>query len=342
MPFDQACSPELQLIVLSPGAGYPQPRQVGLPRTGRAAHSGSMLKASQFEHGAARRDHAAAVLGRYAVESALRDGALAQPWRGVVVDARRALDPTTRAAAARLVCGPDAVLARQTAAALHGCTAAATRDVHVLLPYSKWARSKPGLIVHHDRFSLCDVVVLHGLPVTALDLTIAELLCTERRWVALASLDQVLLGRSDRDAAEFVADVDVRLAARDDRRGVRIADALLALWTTGAESPQESRLRLLVVDAGFPIPVVQHPIVTLSGKVLYRLDLAWPELRICVEYDGHDAHEERQEYDAERDRRLAARGWRVIRVRKGDLADPTRLIHELTQAFAASRTLFAA
>jgi hypothetical protein len=236
-----------------------------------------------------------------------------------------------------LVCGPDAVLSHHTAATLHGYTAAHTPDVHVTVPYSNWVRSKKGLVVHHDRFRECDVVIRHGLRIFDQESTIAELLCSQQRWVGLACLDQALSGLNDQQVKEFVAVVGGRLAARDDRRGVRTADALLVLGTSGAESPQESRLRLLVVDAGFPIPVTQYPIYTMQGDLIYRLDMAWPELRIGLEYDGYAAHEDREDFDAERDRRLAGRGWRIIRARKEDVSDPARLFAELRRSFAERR-----
>lgn len=285
-------------------------------------------------HGAALRKDAAASLGEHVLAATLRDGLLAQPWRGVVIDGRRTLDPLTRASAALLACGPGAVLSRETAAALHGCTVVQSPEVHVTVPYSRWVRSRSGLIVHHDRFVDDDVETCHGMPVMELELAIADLLCTQRRWVALACLDQALAGRSDQQVGAFVAAVDRRLAVRDDRRGILQAESLLCLGTSGADSPQESRLRLLVIDAGFPIPVTQHRILTLSGELIYKLDIAWPELRIALEYDGYEAHEGREEYDSERDRRMVGRGWRVIRVRKEDLVNPEPFLAQLRQAFA--------
>lgn len=259
---------------------------------------------------------------------------LAQPWRGVVVDGRRALDPLTRASAALFACGPGAVLSRETAASLQGCTVVRSPEVHVTVPYSRWVRRKSGLIVHHDRFADEDVESCQGMPVMELGLAIADVLCTQRRWVALACLDQALAGRSDSEVRAFVAAVGRRLEKRDDRRGIRQAESLLCLGTSGAESPQESRLRLLAIDAGFPIPATQHRIVTLNGQLIYKLDIAWPELRIALEYDGYEAHEGREEYDAERDRRMVGRGWRIIRVRNEDFLNPEPLLAQLRQAFA--------
>jgi hypothetical protein len=277
------------------------------------------------------------VLGERVVRGALRDGVLAQPWRGVVVDGKRNLHPLTRAAAGLLAGGAGAVLSRNTAAALQGCTAATSVDVHITVPYTNWVRSKPGLVVHHDRFDEDEVILRDGLPVLPLVAAVTDLLCAETRWVALACLDQALAGLSDIEAGAFIADVDRRLVDRDDRRGIRAAEGLLCLGTGLAESPQESRLRLLVTDSGFPNPVPQHKIVTLDGRLLFRLDLAWPELRIALEYDGYEAHEGRQRNDAERDLQMAGRGWQVIRVRKGDLADPAPFLGALRQAFRERR-----
>ncbi len=50
----------------------------------------------------------------------------------------------------------------------------------------------------------------------------------------------------------------------------------------------ESWLRLRIVDAGFPRPVVQIEVLDADGRCVYRLDLGWPDRRLAVEYDGQD------------------------------------------------------
>lgn len=268
------------------------------------------------------------------MRAALRDGVLVQPWRGIVVDGNRALDPVTRAAAALLHCGPRAVLSHGTAAALHGCGAARTAAVHVTVPRPVRVRSGPGLVVHRGIIRPRDVTALHGLAVVVLDHAVAEVLCGPPRWRALACLDQALAACAENHERAFANAVGSRLAERASTRGVRVAASLLRLGDRRAESPPESRLRLLVIDGGFPIPVTQYPIVDLAGVRRYRLDLGWEELRIGLEYDGYEAHEGREAYDAARDRALAGRGWLIIRARKEDFAHPERLLHELAQAFA--------
>ena len=287
-------------------------------------------------HGAQRRADLASVIGEYAVRADLRQGTLTQLWPGVVVPRARLLDPTTRAAAALLYVGDGAVICGPTAASLYGYTAADGTDVHVTVPYNRWVRRRPGLILHHDRFWDEDVVALLGMPVLALDLVIAELLCTAPRRLALACADQAIAA-AGANGESFLFAIGERLVRRSDRRGTRRADVLLGLVTGRADSPPESWLRLLVVDAGYPVPVAQYEVRDLAGRLLYVLDLAWPALRVALEYDGYEAHEGRESSDAQRDAWLNGRGWIVIRVRADDLRDPVRMLAELASAFRSRR-----
>jgi hypothetical protein len=287
-------------------------------------------------HGAHLRRDLVHRFGEHAVRVALRDGLLDQPWRGVFVARDRAAQLETRAAAALLLVGRQGVLSGRTAAALHGCTAAADcGDIHVTVPYECRVRNRPGMVLHRDRFDTADVTTRMGMPVLVLDFVIADLLCTQSRRLALACADQALAALPPNQRETFRAEVDDRLVHRDDRRGTRRAEVLLALATGLAESPPESWMRLLVADAGFPLPEPQFEVRDLNGRLVYRLDMAWPESRVALEYDGFEAHEDRSEADAERDRRLAGRGWVVVRARAQDLRQSDRLIGELRRAFAA-------
>jgi len=288
-------------------------------------------------HGACTRSQAVAALGEYGVRSAVAAGVLVPLWPRVLVDSGRLLELRTRAAAALLVAGPDAVLCGRTAAWLLGCTAARTSTVHVLLPYDRRCRRQDGLRIHQGRCTEEDVVEIDGLPVLALDLVISELLCRDERREALACADQAVARHPEQQWARFTASVERRLACRVDRRGTKRAAALLSIVDGRAESPPESWLRLLVVEAGFPLPDVQHPVLDIDGELRYRLDLAWPQLRIALEYDGYEAHAGRAERDAARDDDLARRGWLTIRATADDLRNPVRLLDTLTGAFRSRR-----
>ncbi|MER7863661.1 DUF559 domain-containing protein [Amycolatopsis japonica] len=272
-------------------------------------------------------------MGRRAVLEGLARGALAQPWRGVVVHAADLLKLPTLAQAALLAIGPPAVLSGVTSLALHGISAAEGTTVHLTVPYSRRVGSRPGLVVHRAEFHPSDIVELDELPLFSLDRALADHLCDGDERTAFAALEEAMHNLAPDHRAVLHTNVRDRLLDRRDRRGIHRAQMLLALATGEAESPSESILRLIVVEAGLPVPVAQYEIDTIDGRKLYVLDLAWPELRIALEYDGYAAHEGRQDYDAERDARMAARGWITVRATAADLRDPRRLLVELRGAF---------
>ena len=169
-------------------------------------------------HGAYRRADLLRECGRRRLDHALRAGVLRPLWCGVVVDAERELDVRTRAAAALLTTNRDAVICGPTAAVLNGCTAVSSPDTHVLVPYSRNPKKRPGLVVHHGSFYRDQVIVLDGLRVLNLSQVIADLLCLARPADALAAGDEALrqAGLSCDDFRSAVAD---RMRARPDPRG---------------------------------------------------------------------------------------------------------------------------
>ena len=98
-------------------------------------------------------------------------------------------------------------------------------------------------------------------------------------------------------------------------RGIRKLRRALDLVDGGAESPQETRLRLLLVQAGLPRPDTQIP-VTENLRVVRRIDMGWPKWTVGVEYDGEQHFTGAEDYanDIDRLEFLANRGWTIIRV----------------------------
>ena len=284
-------------------------------------------------HGAYRRADLLRECGRRRLDDALRTGVLHALWPRVVVDGNRVLDVRTRAAAALLTTDADAVICGPTAASVHGCTALTSSDTHVLVPYGRAPREQPGLVVHHSCFFRDQVMVLDGLRVLALPQVVADLLCTARAADALAIGDETLRMAAPR-CDEFRAAVLCRIRARPDPRGSVRGPHLWELASPRAESAPESWTRMLLIESGFPLPEVNFSLLSPSGCELYRLDLAWPHLRIAVEYDGHAVHAGREEEDAAREDDLRKRGWIIVRGRSADLVDPTRLLTQLRAAFA--------
>lgn len=104
----------------------------------------------------------------------------------------------------------------------------------------------------------------------------------------------------------------------------------------GVESPKETETRLLIVDAGLPEPVVQHEVFD-GRRLVARIDLAYPQWKIAVEYegDGHRTGAAQWRRDIQRQRELEDRGWIVIRITQLDLTDGSAaLLRRIRRAIA--------
>lgn len=66
------------------------------------------------------------------------------------------------------------------------------------------------------------------------------------------------------------------------------------LQDSASESPKETWLRLLIIEAGFPKPQTQ--IRVRGGSGTYFLDMGWEDLKIAVEYDGDQHRTDRRQF----------------------------------------------
>jgi Protein of unknown function (DUF559) len=226
-----------------------------------------------------------------------------------------------RAAAARLVVSPGAVFVDRTAAWLHGVDVYDYRELEVLPPLDcvvlrdRARVERPELVGGERDLAPTDLTTVFGLRVTTPLRTAMDLACRLPRPDGLAALDE-LMRRFDLSHGQVLG----QLPRYRRRRGVVKARELASIADPLAESPRESRTRLAIHDAGLPRPTLQHW-VDDHGTPVYRLDLAYPQHRVAVEYDGQEWHDRTQaQRDADRLRRqwLTAHGWTVIVVRRGD------------------------
>ncbi|WP_160329736.1 endonuclease domain-containing protein [Microterricola viridarii] len=165
----------------------------------------------------------------------------------------------------------------------------------------------------------------HGLPVAsaaAMWVQLAGLLPPDELVVVgdYLVLDPFLLDPLDPRPYATIAELADQLAAHRGR-GKRAAVAALARVRTGAESRPETLLRLLLVDAGLPEPLLNQVLKDSGGRFLGRVDMVYPEWRVVVEYDGDQHRTSTAQYERDLTRLDAIRraGWTVIRVRKHGL-----------------------
>lgn len=250
---------------------------------------------------------------------------LCRVFRGVYAPSRLPDSPEFRAAAAALVIEPGHVAVDRTAAYLHGVDVLTHGEHQIPPPVETCALrgSRPTQradIRGRTRDLLRrDITVLHGLRVTTPLRTSLDLGCHLHRRDAFAAMNEFarMHGVTRRDLFK-------ELPRYKRRRGVVQARGLAPIVTPRVESMRESWTLLEVVDAGLPMPELQYW-VEIDGRPTYRLDLAWPRARVCVEYDGHAWHgrtPEQQEYDERRRQWLRDHGWTVIVVRAGDFTEP--------------------
>ena len=130
---------------------------------------------------------------------------------------------------------------------------------------------------------------------------------------------------------QFVRDAVARLPRC---RGSRLARQIVEPADGLAESPPETRLRLLMLRAGLPTPSAQYRVFDDTSFVA-RVDFAFPAFALAVEYDGA-WHGQPGELARDRRRlnRLTAAGWRVLFVTAADMQAPDELLARLTKALA--------
>ena len=102
-----------------------------------------------------------------------------------------------------------------------------------------------------------------------------------------------------------------------------------------AQSPQETRVRLLLHRSDLPEPTAQYRVADDRGRFVAIVDFAWPELKIALEYDGR-WHAEPGQFAKDRARlnRLTAAGWRVVFVTAEDMRHPILLVRRIAAALA--------
>lgn len=140
--------------------------------------------------------------------------------------------------------------------------------------------------------------------------TAVDLACRLPEDAAVAAIDALA-----RAARLKVPDIELAAGRHSGRRGIKQARASIALVDPGAESPQETWLRLLVIRAGYPPPQTQYPIYNEYGALIGEVDNAWPELKIAIEYEGlHHTDPDVLHKDIARIDEIRDMGWIVIRV----------------------------
>jgi hypothetical protein len=237
------------------------------------------------------------------------------------------LTATTRARAAWLWSRRRGVVAGHSASALYG---------------AKWVdhRAPAQLLYEHRRppFGICtwsdgiaddEIQLVGDVPATTPARTAFDLACRNPVGKAVAAIDALA-----RATQLKVADAESVAERHTGHRNIRRARRALTLVDAGAESPWETWLRLLVIEAGYPPPQTQIPVYGQYGELVAVVDMGWEDVKIALEYEGDHHRTDRRQFrrDIERFEALPELGWITIRV----MAEHTRggILARLAAAWA--------
>jgi hypothetical protein len=230
-----------------------------------------------------------------------------------------------RTVGAWLWSGRDSVIAGLAAAALHGALwIDAATPIEMI-----WRCGRPpnGIAVRKERIDAEDIMLIDGIPVTTPERTAFDIARHLPRDLAVRHLDALA-------RATGVKATDVQLLGEryPRARGLPRSRIALPLMDAGAESPQETRVRLILIDDGLPPPRTQ--IRVTDGVREAFLDMGYDEPMVGFDYDGehHQTNRGRYVHDIGRAELIDRRGWIDIHV----VAEHSRrfILHRAHTAFA--------
>jgi very-short-patch-repair endonuclease len=243
-----------------------------------------------------------------------------QTWRRLLPDVyvHRELVPDHRiwCAAVSLVMPSGAAIGGLSAAHLFGGVEPHRGSpVSIVAARTIGAHTSDRIRVHNTVLAPADITSTGGLPVTTPERTAFDLGRRAGRRTAVVAFDAMLhQGVLDLGA---VADL-----ARERHwwPGIERLHRVVELADARAESPMETLLRLLLLDSGLPAAQPQFEVRDSRGRLIARVDLAWPRIRLAVEYEG-DHHREQEQFrrDIGRVNALRMAGWAVLRLTADDV-----------------------
>ena len=239
-----------------------------------------------------------------------------------------------------------AVLSHGSAAVVHGLptwTSALDR-VHITRPRTGGGAMRGVVTIHTSALPVSHVAEVHGLTVTSLERTIADLGRTLPIEQAVAAADRAVGSGLDVDELERA------LSCQRGWPGVPRARQVGRLLDGLAESPGESVSRVRCWQAGLPAPTLQF-VVRREGVEIARCDFGWEEQRTLGEFDGKIkygrllrpgetaqdvVYREKLREDALRDL-----GWQVVRWTWSELYQPGVVADRIRRAFDRARVRIA-
>ncbi|MBA3781715.1 MAG: type IV toxin-antitoxin system AbiEi family antitoxin domain-containing protein [Nocardioides sp.] len=224
---------------------------------------------------------------------------------------------------------PTSVLSHQSAAIEHGAPVwgVPLNQVHLTRTDGKAGRREAGLVHHRGALPQEHVVTLNGVPVTSATRVAVEVTTVASVESALVTVNGLLHAKATTQQAISALVNDFRFWPHS-----LAADLVMRLADHRIESPGESRFLYLCWNQHLPRPKPQVWVYE-AGRRVARLDFAWPEYGVFVEFDGREKYvrfrREGETLDQflmrekKREERVCLlTGWVCIRISWADLSQP--------------------
>lgn len=216
--------------------------------------------------------------------------------------------------------------------------------IHVARPADGWKPRRRNVVGHQLSFKEGEVVMFDGVRITA----------PARTWLDLASIlsvdELVVAGDSivnehspdfpfPKEPLATIEDLRRIIQEHPGMRGVRRARTALELIRCGADSAPETTMRLAMMYAGLPEPILNVVLRDGMGYPVLWPDAAYPEQRIAIQYDGaHHGDPEQYRRDIKRLAVTEALGWREVRIQQSDLEGDRPFVVEKIRSVLRKRT----
>ncbi len=238
--------------------------------------------------------------------------------------------PELRLAAASRRLPPGAAFSGLAAAWLHGLTGDLPEPIEVTVPANVTVSARVGMKVRRCGLEREDVVRVGGLPVTSVARTLRDVCIRTPLVEAVVLVDAALHARLISLAALRSA-----AAAATGKQGVQLLRRAIDHAEPKAESPMETRMRMILVLSGLPRPEAQVTIRDGLLRFCGRVDLYYPQAKLAIEYDGA-THKDSIAEDNRRHNRLVHAGVRVLRFTAADLYNTPELVVSRVRAALAA------
>lgn len=240
-------------------------------------------------------------------------GLLIPVHRGVYRLAGASASWRQRAMAASLAYGPPCAVSHRAGARIWGFEGILAPDPEITVPTTRDGR-RAGILTHRGPLPASDVTACYGIPVTTPRRTLADLAAATSTYLLERAVDDALRRRLVRPD-ELAGYVEV---SRGSGYGGNAALRDLLEFRVGhpgrGDSEWEDRVYGWIIDDGLESP--RRQVTVILDGVQRILDMAYPDRKIAIEFDGWDYHGRRHRFDADAARydELVLAGWTVLRV----------------------------